>query len=85
MIRKSSIEPKKSPASPKINANSGVDPERDVLNIERELFECSPLPVAALAGSKHTFQYVNTAFCRVAGKTRDELTGKPFSEVMPWV
>ena len=85
MIRKSSIEPKKSPADPEINANSGLDRERDVLNIERELFECSPLPVAALAGSKHTFQYVNTAFCRVAGKSRDELTGKPFSEVMPWV
>jgi PAS domain S-box-containing protein len=29
-------------------------------------------------------RYVNPAFCRLTGKTKDELIGKPFSEVISW-
>jgi two-component system NtrC family sensor kinase len=84
MIRKSRIKPKETPASPKINADSGLDPKPDAPNIERALFEGSPLPVAALAGLNHTLRYVNPAFCRLAGKTKDELIGKPFAQVVFW-
>ena len=85
MIRKSRTKPNEALDGPEINANSGLDPELDVPNIELVLFEGSPLLVAALAGPNHIFRYVNPAFCGVAGKTKDELTGKPFAEAMPWV
>jgi PAS domain-containing protein len=55
-----------------------------VSNIERLMLNTSPLPMAALAGSNHILRYVNAAFCRLAFKTGDELTGKPFIEVVPW-
>ena len=64
--------------------NLGLDPMDDVPMIERVLFEGSPLPVAALAGPNHTLRYVNPAFCRLADKTKDELIGKPFAEVVFW-
>jgi len=51
-------------------------------NIERSIFDSSPLPTATLAGTDHILYYVNPAFCRLAGKTKDELTGKPFAAVL---
>ena len=84
MIRKSRIKPKEAPDGPEINANLGLDPRGDVPMIERVLFEGSPLPVAALAGPNHTLRYVNPAFCRLADKTKDDLIGKPFAEVVFW-
>jgi two-component system, NtrC family, sensor kinase len=84
MIRKSRIKPKEAPDGPEINANLGLDPKHDVPNIERVLFEGSPLPMAALAGPNHTLRYVNPSFCRLAGKTKDELIGKPFARVVFW-
>ena len=46
-------------------------------SIERSILDTSPLPMAALAGSNHILRYVNSAFCRLACKTKDELVGKP--------
>ena len=83
MIRKSRIKPKEARDSREINANLGLD-ARDVPKIVRVLFEGSPLPVAALAGPNHTLRYVNPAFCRLADKTKDELVGRPFADVVFW-
>jgi two-component system, NtrC family, sensor kinase len=84
MIRKSRIKPKEAADDPDINASPGLDPKDDVPKIERVLFENSPLSVAALVGPNHILRYVNPAFCRLTGKTKDELIGKPFSEVVSW-
>src|SRR5580704_10841717 len=84
MIRKSRIKPKEAPDRPEISANLGLDPTDDVPMLERVLFEGSPLPVATLAGPNHTLLYVNPAFCRLADKTKDDLIGKPFAEVVFW-
>jgi signal transduction histidine kinase len=40
--------------------------------------------MAALAGSNHIVRYVNSAFCRLACKTIDELRGKPLVEIAAW-
>ena len=84
MIRKSRIKSKEAPDRPEINADLGLDPTDDVPTTERVLFEGSPLPVATLAGPNHTLLYVNPAFCRLADKTKDDLIGKPFAEVVFW-
>ena len=36
-----------------------------------------------MQGSAHTVSYVNSAFCRLVGKTRAELSGRPFAEIVP--
>jgi signal transduction histidine kinase len=84
MIRKSRVNPKEAPDGPEINGNPGLDPRGGMQMIERVLFEGSPLPVAALAGPNHTLRYVNPAFCRLADKTKDNLIGKSFAEVVLW-
>jgi len=84
MIRKSRITAKEAPDRPEINANLGFDPRDDVPMFKRVLFEGSPLPIATLAGTNHTLLYVNPAFCRLADKTKDDLIGKPFAEVVFW-
>ena len=43
----------------------------------------APLPMAAVEGAGHIMRYVNPAFCRLIHKTRDELVGNPFSEMLP--
>ena len=50
--------------------------EPGVTGRERSILDTLPLPTAALAGSNHILRYVNSAFCRLACKTKDELVGK---------
>jgi signal transduction histidine kinase len=54
-----------------------------VSNSERSILNNSPLPMATLAGSNHILRDVNPAFCRLVSKSKDELTGKRFVEVLP--
>ena len=84
MIRKPRIRDKESSENPDIDANLRLDREPGVTSIERSILDTSPLPIAALAGSSHILRYVNSAFCRLACKTKDELMGKPLIEVVPW-
>jgi signal transduction histidine kinase len=58
--------------------------EPGVTSIERSILDTLPLPMAALAGSNHILRYVNSAFCRLACKTVDEVLGKPLVEVVAW-
>ena len=46
------------------------------------LMERSPVPMAELEGPHHIMRYVNPAFCRLHGKSKAALTGKPFAETM---
>jgi two-component sensor histidine kinase len=45
--------------------------------------EHAPLPMATLEGTEHIVRYVNPAFCRLIDKARNQLTGKPFREILP--
>jgi two-component system, NtrC family, sensor kinase len=84
MIRKPRIRPKETSEDRKTDAHLRLDREPDVSNIEHSILSTSPLPMAALAGPDHILRYFNPAFCRLACKTKDELTGKPFIEVVAW-
>jgi PAS domain S-box-containing protein len=44
--------------------------------------ERSPVPVAELEGVGHVVRYVNLAFCKLAGKPKEVLVGKPFVDAM---
>jgi two-component system NtrC family sensor kinase len=58
--------------------------EPGVSSLERLSLNSVPLPMAALTGSHHILRNVNPAFCKLVGKTKDELIGKPLIEVVPW-
>lgn len=45
--------------------------------------EASPMPMAAVEGTRHIIRYVNPAFCLFAGKSKEELIGNTFSGVVP--
>src|SRR4030095_282780 len=46
------------------------------------LIERSPVSMAELEGPHHIMRYVNPAFCRLLGKSKAALIGKPFAETM---
>lgn len=45
--------------------------------------EHAPLAMATVEGVGHIIRYANPAFCRLINKTKDELIGKPFCEMLP--
>jgi signal transduction histidine kinase/ActR/RegA family two-component response regulator len=47
------------------------------------IIELAPLPIIEVRGSAHLVSYVNSAFCRLLGKTRKELLGKCFAQIVP--
>lgn len=84
MMRKSKIRPEKLSDNRKADAISRPGRWSHVSNSARSIVDNSPLPMATLEGSNHILQYVNPAFCRLSSKTKEELTGKPFLEAVPW-
>ena len=46
-------------------------------------FDRSPLPMATVEGATHIVRYVNPSFCRLTGKSSDELVGTPFRTMLP--
>jgi two-component system NtrC family sensor kinase len=78
------MRPKELSENTGFDANVRLDWEAGVTSIERSILDTLPLPMAALAGSSHILRYVNSAFCRLACKTIDELMGKPLVEVVAW-
>jgi PAS domain S-box-containing protein len=47
------------------------------------IVELSPMPMVAVEGTGHIVRYLNSAFRRLIGRSSEELTGKPFSDVVP--
>ena len=84
MIRKPRMRPKERSENPEPGVHLRPDWERDVSGMGPSMLDTSPLPLAALAGSNHIIRYVNSAFCRLALKTKDEVIGKPLVEVVHW-
>ncbi len=46
------------------------------------VIERAPLPIVEVQGDAHIVSYVNAAFCSLLGKTREELLGKLFAEIV---
>jgi len=57
--------------------------EIDMPSLCRPIVESSPMPMAAVEGAGHIVRYLNPAFCRLTGKTGEELIGNPFSDAVP--
>jgi len=47
------------------------------------ILDCAPLPMAVMEGPSQIVSYVNPALCYLAGKSRVEMIGKSFAEVLP--
>ncbi len=47
------------------------------------IIERAPLPIVEVQGSAHRVSHVNSAFCRLLGKSREDLIGKAFSDIVP--
>ncbi len=60
-----------------------VDPAPSVRSRFAPIIERAPLPLVEVQGNAHTVSYVNSAFCILVGKTRGELLGIPFAEIVP--
>jgi signal transduction histidine kinase len=84
MNPKPRIRPKESSENQEFGAELRLAWESGVSGLERLISNTSPLPVATLAGPDHILCYANPAFCRLASKTNDELSGKRFDEVVGW-
>jgi signal transduction histidine kinase len=64
------------PTSPKINLPSGLQSR------SAPIIESAPMPIVEVQGGGHLVSYVNSAFCRLIGKTRGELIGMAFSGIV---
>jgi PAS domain S-box-containing protein len=62
-----------------VNSNREID----MPSLCRPIVEASPMPMAATEGAGHVVRYLNPAFCRLTGKTGEELIGNPFSHAVP--
>ncbi|MEO5717089.1 MAG: PAS domain-containing protein [Chthoniobacterales bacterium] len=47
------------------------------------IIERAPLPIVEVRGSEHRVFYVNAAFCKLLGKSKADLIGNPFAEIVP--
>jgi PAS domain S-box-containing protein len=55
----------------------------DIPTLCRSIAESSPMPMAAVEGTGHIVRYVNSAFCLLVGKTKEELIGNAFFGAAP--
>ena len=51
--------------------------------VHRAMLGQGHVPMAQVVGNKHVVREVNTAFCHLLGKTKEDLIGKPLSELVP--
>ena len=65
-----------SPGTPRVPADDSPE-------LRHSLMERAPVPMAELEGMGHILRYVNPAFCRLVGKERAALMGRPFAETVP--
>ncbi|MDP2606644.1 MAG: response regulator [Deltaproteobacteria bacterium] len=55
----------------------------DLSRLGRAITEHAPLPMATVEGASHIVRYVNPAFCRLIDRSKDQLVGKSFCEMLP--
>ncbi len=69
-----------------MKADPAIAPVRqppDLFDLCLVIAEHAPLPMAAVEGPGYSVRYVNAAFCRLMGKPSEQLTGKPFADIVP--
>jgi PAS domain S-box-containing protein len=49
----------------------------------RELFIQAPAGIAMLTGPEHRWSFVNSSYCKVLGRTQEELLGRTIRETLP--
>jgi two-component system NtrC family sensor kinase len=62
---------------------NGAKQVTDMRSLGHAVAGASPMPMAELEGSTHIIRYANPAFCLLAGKSKEELLGKDFSDATP--
>jgi len=68
-----------------MTSHSGTDTKHSLLDqqsLAAPLIERAPLPMLEVEGSSHLVCFVNAAFCRLLQKTRAEIVGKPFDQIV---
>ncbi len=65
---------------PTINQTGSPAPE--LQSLVAPLIERAPLPMVEVEGSRHLVCFVNAAFCRLLGKSREEIIGQPFDQIV---
>jgi PAS domain S-box-containing protein len=55
----------------------------DLSSLCLAITEHAPLPMATVEGSSHIVRYANPAFCRLIDRSKDQLVGKSFCEMLP--
>ena len=59
-----------------------TDATSDFLSRSAPVIERAPLPMVELEGPDHIVCFVNSAFCRLMQKSRAELVGKSFAQIV---
>ena len=59
-----------------------TNPASELRSRAAPIIERAPLPIVEVRGDTHIVSYVNSAFCVLVGKTRGELVGKSFAEIV---
>jgi signal transduction histidine kinase len=54
----------------------------DCLSRLAPVIDRSPLPMVEVEGREHIVRFVNSPFCTLVGKSRDELLGQPFGNIV---
>jgi signal transduction histidine kinase len=62
--------------------NPKIDPASGLQSRSAPIIEGAPMPIVEVQGGGHLVSYVNSAFCRLIGKTREELIGMAFSGIV---
>jgi two-component system NtrC family sensor kinase len=55
----------------------------DLSSLGLSITEHAPLSMATVEGASHIVRYVNPAFCRLIDRSKDQLVGKSFCEMLP--
>lgn len=63
-------------------SNSGTNSANFPISRAAPIIECAPVPMVEVEGPSHVVCYVNQAFCKLLHKTREELIGKSFCEIV---
>ncbi len=64
-------------------APGNKDTAPEIRSYSAPIIERAPLPIVEVQGNNHIVSFVNSAFCKLMGKTRAELIAKPFADIVP--
>ncbi len=66
-----------------LSSDHSLWPRTDLENRSSPVIERTPQPFVEVSGNRHIIHYVNSAFCRLLGRSRTDLIGRSFAEIVP--